>query len=431
MRAMRDGRGIAAAWTIGVAVVIAALGGCGGGGGGAKATRPNPGELMPSRSAMEAETFARAKYERLAADGVVGSDRAARIGEVIQDLDRAIASDPGFPLWLSRKADLLMSLSPPRDREAEDLYRRSLGPGFDKGAMTGSERWAPGWLGLGRMRALTGDTEGAHEMFRNASRALTWFDDAAPPQRGGLLGLLTGGGGGPTQPKPTDPTLPEADRKRILLAAIAEDNAWDIAAWPIGVTDPLGANVDPKRRVRAEIAFQKALLEGGPTDPDAFAEVFKWDPDHFRARYEQASRLVRASRYADADAAYSTYVDPRNPKLMSHPDALLLAATIHARRYLQEGVEGQAELAERYLLVMDDKHRWDARAYILRAQVLARWGSATKDQVKVRKAEACLAAGEQRLAGFDVPDGPYREQIPRWRGEIEVAKAEIKKAIGS
>lgn len=391
-----------------------------------KAVAPNPGEVVPSRAAVMSFLDARAQYERLSAEAVPGVTRARAVQDVAVTLDRAIASDPKFPLWLSRKGELMLELDPPRTVEAEDLFRRSLGPGISDTASTGSERWAPGWIGIAKLQARAGKLDDARESLRQADRAMTWFEAAPPQNVGGLIGLLSGQAR-TYQPAPDDPTLPETLRKQILSAAMADDAAWDVAATPLGVPDMAAATLDSKRRIRAEIEFQRALLDGSEADPDAFERVFRWNPDHFLARYEQASRLVRASRFTEADAVFIPYVDARNPKLMNQPDVLLLVATIHTRNYLATGAVGKAQLADEMCRIMDQRHPWDARAYILHAQVLARWGTDTKDPAKVSDAKVRADAGEQKLLEFEKPGGPFVNQVPQWRAELAAAREAIRR----
>ncbi len=403
------------------------LGGCASSAAARKASAPNPGEGIPSKAGITACAEGRARWEELLSRQQFGVERQADLGKVVEALDRAIASDPAFPLFLSKKGEMLLeNPEPSRVAAARQWFEKSVGPGLDPRATTGSERWAAGWIGLARCWALESDLGKAEEMLRAADDAVTWLDSAPPTRMGGLLGLLLN----PPEPNsdPLNPELPESTRKSILVAAMTDDAGWDVSSAALGTPDPALAAVDPKRRVRAEIEFQRSLITKNALDTQAFETVFRWYPDHYRARLEKASRLVRLGQYDEAQGVIQPYADLSNPKLSADPDLLLLMGTIHARQYLLSGAPGQAQQAERFLSLLDQRHPWDARGYILHARVLAKTAGIARDSRALAEAKRQADAGEQRLAAFDHSN--LALEVPKWRAELATAREEISKAGG-
>lgn len=414
-----------AVWLVAGIALVSTLGGCAG--APRRESVPNPGEVLPSRGGTMAIVDARARWDELLVAQHFGAERQRDLDRVIESIDQAIASDPKFPLFLSKKGDMLLeNPQPQKVAEARRLYQASLGPGLGPGATTGSERWAPGWIGLARCAALDGDAAAALKHLDSADGAITWLDAAQPPRMGGLLGLILDPPPPPDDPR--DPRLAESTRKSLIVAAMTEDAAWDLSARPLGEADPAQAAIDVKRRYRGEIEFQRALIERDPDDPAAFEQVFAWNPDHFQARLEKTRRLVKFARFEEAQATLRPYADLSNPKLARESELLLLMAEIHTRRYLQTGALDQAAQADGFLKLLDQQHPWDARAYILHARVLARWSKDTKDAAKLADAKRCLEVGEARLPAFK--NTVFDDQVAEWTEEISLARRDIAAAGG-
>lgn len=235
--------------------------------------------------------------------------RAGTLRTIISELNEAIANDPKCPLLYSKKADILLEMSPDDPTvldQAAELYQKSYGNDCVRA-------WVPGMIGMAEVYYRKAKREPEKwEQYKELAKAcvepawahmnfLEAHNDKPPRPKPSFFAGLFGGGGDlePPKTRPGDPEYADEERYGILMDLLYADDAWriDNDAVLIGSSfadKALNDSGSPLvRRLRGKLQAQKCRWFVGPggvaADPrGAFETAIKWDKNSFDLSMELA-----------------------------------------------------------------------------------------------------------------------------------------------